>query len=96
MMNDINRHILVVWQSIATLVAAFAGFTLVEKQMITLDLATSILILLCAWLCLHLLDASYWYNRNLGIIANIECQFQPNLISKRFTTTSAATAPTTE
>ena len=75
MMNDINRHILVVWQSIATLVAAFAVFALVEKKVITLDIATSIIVLLCAWLCVHLLDASYWYNRNLAIIANIERQF---------------------
>jgi hypothetical protein len=75
MMNDINRHILVVSQSIATLVTAFAVFTLVDTQVITLDLATSILILLCAWLCLHLLDASYRYNRNPAIIANIECRF---------------------
>lgn len=75
MMNDINRHILVIWQSIATLVAAFAVFALVEKKVVTLDLAASIVVLLCGWLCLHLLDASYWYNRNLAIIANIERQF---------------------
>jgi hypothetical protein len=75
MLNDINRHILVVWQSVTALIGAFAILSLVEKQIITLDLATSILILLCAWLWAHLIDASYWYNRNLAIIANIERQF---------------------
>lgn len=75
MFNDINRHILVVWQSIGTLVGACAAFTLVEKQLLTLDIATCIIVLLCCWLLAHLHDAAYWYNRNLAIAANIERQF---------------------
>ncbi|MDL0433835.1 hypothetical protein QPM17_22090 [Marinobacter sp. TBZ242] len=75
MFNDINRHIMVVWQSIGVLVSAFAIFALVEKKVISLDIATSIILLLSAWLVAHLFDASYWYNRNLAIIANIERQF---------------------
>ena len=43
--------------------------------MISLDVAASVIVLLCAWLAAHLYDASYWYNRNLVIIANIERQF---------------------
>ncbi|MCK4824227.1 hypothetical protein KA005_51220 [bacterium] len=73
--NDINRHIMVVWQSIGTVVGAFAVFALVEKSVITLDIAASLIILLCAWLIAHLFDAAYWYNRNLAMIANIERQF---------------------
>lgn len=75
LMNDINRHIVVVWQSIATLVAAIAAFTLVGEGLITFDVATSIILLTSFWLILHVVDASYWYNRNLTIIANIERQF---------------------
>lgn len=75
MFNDINRHILVVWQSIGVLVGAFAIFALVEKKVVSLDIAVSIVLLLSAWLLAHLFDASYWYNRNLVIIANIERQF---------------------
>jgi hypothetical protein len=75
MFNDINRHILVVWQSISVLIGAFAIFSLTEKQIIPLDIASSIILLLCAWLIAHLYDSSYWYNRNLVIIANIERQF---------------------
>jgi len=75
MFNDINRHIMVIWQSISVLVGAFAIFALVEKNVISLDLAATIVLLLCAWLIAHLFDASYWYNRNLVIIANIERQF---------------------
>lgn len=73
--NDINRHIMVIWQSVGVLVGAFAIFALVEKKVIPLDIAASIILLLCAWLIAHLLDAAYWYNRNLVIIANIERQF---------------------
>jgi hypothetical protein len=72
MFNDIDRHIMVVWQSVGVLVGAFAIFALVEKQIISIDIATTIIVLLCAWLYAHLLDAGYWYNRNLVIIANIE------------------------
>jgi hypothetical protein len=75
MFNDINRHIMVVWQSVGVLVGAFAIFALVEKNVISTEIATSIIVLLCAWLYAHLVDAGYWYNRNLAIIANIERQF---------------------
>ena len=75
MFNDINRHIMVVWQSIGVLIGAFAIFALVEKNIVSLDVAVSLIVLLAAWLVAHLLDASYWYNRNLVIVANIERQF---------------------
>lgn len=75
MMNDINRHIMVVWQSVGVLVGAFAIFALVEKQVVSADIACSIVVLLCGWLWAHLVDAGYWYNRNLAIISNIERQF---------------------
>lgn len=73
--NDINRHITIIWQSISVVVGAFAVFTLVEKKIISIDLASSIVILLVLWLIAHLYDAAYWYNRNLTMIANIERQF---------------------
>jgi len=75
MWNNINRHILVVWQSVSVLVGAFAILALVEKNIISIDLASTLLVLISAWLIAHLLDANSWYNRNLAIIANIERQF---------------------
>lgn len=75
MFNDINTHIIVVWQSVGTLVGAVALFALVEKEIIPLDFATTLFVFVCGWLIAHLYDASYWYNRNLAIIANIERQF---------------------
>src|SRR5690348_7244971 len=53
MFNDIDRHILVVWQSIGVLIGAFAVFALTEKQIITIDIATSLVLLLCGWLIAH-------------------------------------------
>jgi hypothetical protein len=73
--NDINRHILVIWQSISVLVGAFAIFALAEKKVISIDIATGLIILLSGWLLAHLYDSSFWYNRNLVIIANIEKEF---------------------
>lgn len=75
MFNDINRHIMVVWQCVGVVIGAFAIFALVEKHIISLDIASSIILLLSAWLVAHLFDAAYWYNRNLAIISNIERQF---------------------
>jgi hypothetical protein len=56
-------------------VGAFAVFALVEKNIIPMDYACTLMVTLCAWLFANLYDASYWYNRNLVIIANIERQF---------------------
>jgi len=75
MFNDINRHILVIWQSVGVVVGAFAFLALSEKGIIPLDLAIAVIVLLCGWLSIHLLDAAFWYNRNLVIIENIERQF---------------------
>jgi hypothetical protein len=75
MFNDIDTHILVIWQSVGVVVGAFAVFALVEKNIIPMDYACSLMVMLSAWLIAHLYDASYWYNRNLVIIANIERQF---------------------
>lgn len=75
MFNDINRHILVVWQSVGVLVGSFALFGLVEKGIVPFDFAVALIVLLVMWLLAHLEDAGYWYNRNLAIIANIERQF---------------------
>jgi hypothetical protein len=73
--NSINSHLLVVWQSLGVLIGGFAILTLVEKQVISEDIATALIILLSGWLIANLYDAGYWYNRNLVIIANIEKDF---------------------
>jgi hypothetical protein len=75
MFNDINTHILVIWQSVGVLVGSFALLALSEKGLIPIDLAISLVVIIATWLMAHLYDASYWYNRNLVIIANIERQF---------------------
>jgi hypothetical protein len=67
--------VLVVWQSIGVLVGALAVFALVEKGILSLDFATTFVILISSWSVAHLYEATYWYNRNLAIIANIERQF---------------------
>ena len=75
MFADINRNIMVVWQSIGVVVGAVALFALVEKQVLTLDWACTLFMVLAGWSIAHSQEAGYWYNRNLAIIANIERQF---------------------
>lgn len=75
MFNDINRHIVVLWQSVTVLAGAFAVFGLVEKNVLPIDYACALLVLIVVWHLAHVYDTSYWYNRNLVIIANIERHF---------------------
>jgi len=62
------------WQCIGVLAGAFVILALVEKEIVSLDVAISMIILIAGWLLWNLQDASYWYNRNLCIVANIERQ----------------------
>lgn len=75
LMGDINRHIVVIWQSVGVLFGSVAALSLVEKKIVTWDAAASLILILCIWVVAHVVDAGYWYNRNLVIIANIERQF---------------------
>lgn len=72
LMADINRHIIVIWQSVGVLFGAFAALSLVEKGTIPIDYAATLIIIVCIWVIAHVIEAGYWYNRNLVIIANIE------------------------
>lgn len=75
MFADINRNIMVVWQSIGVVLGTVALFPLVDKQVLTLDWACTLFIVVAGWSIAHSQQAGYWYNRNLAIIANIERQF---------------------
>jgi len=77
--SHLNRHILVTWQSIGVVAGALAVFVLGDKLDMKadarLDFVIALVILLCAWSCAHIYDASNWFDRNLHIITNIERQF---------------------
>lgn len=75
MFDDIKTQTQVVWQSVTVLAGAFALLSLVEKNIMPLDIAVSLIMVLCGWFAAHTINAGYWYNRNLVIIANIERQF---------------------
>ncbi len=73
--DNINRHILVVWQSMGVLFAALAAAFLSGKSFLAPDIASTIVVLSAGWSLAHAIDAKGWYNRNLHIIANIEREF---------------------
>lgn len=75
MFADIDRQMTVVWQAVSIVLGAFALLALVEKNIVPLDVAISLIVILSAWMYAHMIDGGYWYNRNLVIIANIERQF---------------------
>jgi len=73
--GHLNRHILVTWQSIGVVAGALAVFVLGDKLDLKtdarFDFVIGVVILLCAWSCAHITDASNWFDRNLHIITNI-------------------------
>lgn len=73
--NHLNRHILLVWQSVALLGGAYAAFAFQDKQVISIHVAAGVAILLCGWFCANVYDAYAWFDRNLLIITNIERLF---------------------
>jgi hypothetical protein len=75
MFKDIEQAYTVVWQSVASVFAAFAAIALAEKGLVPIDFSLAIVLLVITWFALNVLECSYWYNRNLCIIANIERQF---------------------
>lgn len=75
MWANINRHIVVLWQSVSVLLGTFAVFALIEKRVVSLDFASALIVVIAGWVIAHVIDANYWYNRNLAIIVNIERQF---------------------
>lgn len=73
--NHLNRHVLLLWQSVALLGGAYAAFAFQEKNVISIHLATAIALLLCGWFCANVFDAYGWFDRNLVIITNLERLF---------------------
>ena len=75
MWDNINRHLTVVWEAAAIIVGAVALFALTENGVLSLDIASTLIVTIAGWAVLHAYDANGWYNRNLAIIANIERVF---------------------
>jgi hypothetical protein len=73
--GNINRHLTIIWQAAAVLGGAFGVFAFVDKGVLTIDISTSLVLLIASWLVAHVYDANSWFNRNLVIVANIERQF---------------------
>jgi len=72
MWSNINRHILIVWQSLGTLTGAIIILVSVKKEYIPIDYSVTIIICISTFAIVHVYDASVWYFRNLVIITNIE------------------------
>jgi hypothetical protein len=73
--NNVNRHLTVTWQAVGVLGGSMAILALVEKSVLPLDYAASLVVIISAWLVVHSYDASNWFNRNQTILVNIERQF---------------------
>lgn len=73
--NNINRHIILVWQTISILVGAFLSLFFTEKYNISIWLTSLLLIVYMVWMIAHLIDGNHWFQRNLHIITNIEKNF---------------------
>lgn len=77
-MDDINRHIVVIWQVVGVLAASVAAIAISEQHGVPLEVAVALSFLVSGWALEHLHDSNYWYNRNLVMITNIERVFLNN------------------
>jgi len=75
LMEDINRHIVVIWQIVGVMGAAIAALTLAESNHFSIQYAVMLVILVGIWAIDHIYDSNFWYNRNLVMITNIERVF---------------------
>jgi hypothetical protein len=75
MWGNVNRHLTVIWQSVSVLGGALAVFSLVEKNVVNIDVASAIVVIICSWLVANAYITNAWFNRNQAIISNIERQF---------------------
>lgn len=73
--EDITRHIMVVWQPIAVVFGSLALVFVESKTSIAIDYTTALAVVLVGWLLGTLYDSSYWYNRNLAMVTNLERLF---------------------
>src|SRR5262245_33560483 len=55
--DNINRHILVVWQSVTALLASAGALYLSERNLIASDLASSMVVLAATWAVAHAIDS---------------------------------------
>ena len=78
MWDNINRHILIVWQSVSVLGGAIAALALEQNKILSIDVSTTLIVALGTWQVANVLDAAWWFNRNLIIVTNIERQFLNN------------------
>jgi hypothetical protein len=77
MWDNINRHVTVMWQSVAVLASAFAASFFLKGGILegrgpAVDVIASLVVVACMWVIAHAYDAGLWCNRNLQIIGNIE------------------------
>lgn len=56
MWGNIERHILVIWQSVAALLGAFAVLALIKEEIFPMDLACTLIVVACAWVGAHVID----------------------------------------
>lgn len=72
--GHLGRHINGLWQSAGVAAAAFATVSLPSEQASgpLVDYLCALVMVLCGWLAATAIDGSNWFNRNIGIIRNIE------------------------
>lgn len=78
---DTEITIKMLWQTILIFFGALATLVLTKYQLSTsnlffpLNMTYTAMILAIMWMLGHIINSSYWFNRNLAMITNIEKQF---------------------
>lgn len=75
--KEIERHFNLAWQALSIFGASIIAILATANKLAGLPAfaIVSLYLFLVAWAITVVIDASFWYNRNLVVIANIERQF---------------------
>lgn len=73
--HEMDRHIKITWQIAGVLLSSTAVFALAELKAIHLDIAATIIVIVCFLNVGIITESNFWYYRNLIIVTNIERVF---------------------
>jgi hypothetical protein len=73
--KDLERHLGIGWQTIATLAGAIVSLSLGQKGDLPLPFAVSAALMVSFWGVLNILDSNYWAVRAIAFLANVEALY---------------------
>lgn len=73
--KDLDRHLLIGWQTIAVVAGAAASLSLGYKGDLPVPIAVVVTVVVLCWGMLNIIDANFWALRAIAFLANVEAVY---------------------